>query len=216
MAKSNKQQLDELLGIMDELKASSGIEPEPPENPIPDDLPREGELMTPTVPKPSAPAPVTSEKEVKRRDPNDLEDADLNELIETQKNLEEIDSILTIAKNVMQHVYSVVTSTDILDAATIAAAAKLISETRGLVDRHLEIQKTQREFLNKIQMEEIKHRHQMELMEKKFELEQKRFQQKNPALNAPASGIPNPPPAQPGMKAYSNADLMKMINEGEK
>ena len=225
MAKSNKQQLDELLGILDEMKGGKAATPPPPPQPtIPDDLPESGteavSTTPPPVPKAMPPAdtvnvPKPQVPVVKHADDGMLlEQADNNEVLETQRNLAEIDNILDIAKNVMQHVYGVVTSTDILDAATIAAAAKLINETRGLVQEHLEIQRAQREFLNKIQMEEIKHRHQMELMEKKFELEQKRYQQKNPPVaNAPANNVQPVSQVPAGMKSYSSADLRKMLDQ---
>lgn len=243
MAKSSKQQLDELLGIMDELSKEQKAAP-PPKLPskaeqvgpatdiIPDDLPDSGtsqavgqgvnipspnssvQVSQPQVPQqsiipqqPQPPRPIDPTMNLMAKD-----DA---ELMATEKNLAEIDELIVVSKNVMSHVYGVVTSTDILDAATIAAAAKLISETRALIAEHLTIQKDERDYLNKVQMENIKHRHQMELMEKKFELEQKRFQQKNPALSAPANNVQPIAPASNGMKAYSSADLMKMISEDQ-
>lgn len=236
MAKSNKQQLDELLGILDEVKASSPQPPSTPASPkaetiIPDDLPESGSNLVagtvnltqpappapPATPTPPAPVTATPIPPAASVPPGemDLMQKDDAEIVATQKNLEQIDDLIVVSKNVMQHVYGVVTSTDILDAATIAAAAKLISETRALIAEHLTIQKDERDFLNKVQMEAIKHRHQMELMEKKFELEQKRFQQKNPAMNAPANNVQpmTPTPASNGMKAYSSADLRKMLED---
>ncbi len=246
MAKSSKQQLDELLGIMDELSKEQKATP-PPKLPskaeqvgstniIPDDLPDSGtsqavgqgvnvssssatpiQATQPQVPQQSImPQPPTQPP--RPADPTmNLMAKDDAELMATEKNLQEIDELIVVSKNVMQHVYGVVTSTDILDAATIAAAAKLISETRALIAEHLTIQKDERDYLNKVQMENIKHRHQMELMEKRFELEQKRFQQKNPPIaNAPVANVTTPQGAsQNGMKAYSSADLMKMISEDQ-
>lgn len=214
MAKTNKQQLDELLGIMDELsKKKTEPSPEPSQPIIPDDLPDSGteavSMQAGVQPEQTAPPP----QPVQVPPAQDMIAKDDAELMATEKNLQEIDELIVVSKNVMNHVYGVVTSTDILDAATISAAAKLISETRALIAEHLTIQKDERDYLNKVQMENIKHRHQMELMEKRFELEQKRFQQKNPALSAPANNVQ--PPAQPpnGMKAYSSADLRKMLEE---
>lgn len=214
MAKTNKQQLDELLGIMDELsKKKTEPSPEPSHPIIPDDLPDSGteavSMQAGVQPEQTAPPP----QPVQVPPAQDMIAKDDAELMATEKNLQEIDELIVVSKNVMNHVYGVVTSTDILDAATISAAAKLISETRALIAEHLTIQKDERDYLNKVQMENIKHRHQMELMEKRFELEQKRFQQKNPALSAPANNAQ--PPAQPpnGMKAYSSADLRKMLEE---
>ena len=227
--KSSKQQLDELLGILDDVKSSipqasstAVTASVPTEQLIPDDLPDSGTAAVsaaptpppaPTVPTP-APQQATPPTPVASQGLNVLEQDD-HELAQTQRNLAEIDELIVVSKNVMNHVYGVVTSTDILDAATIAAAAKLINETRALIAEHLTIQKDERDFLNKVQMEEIKHRHQMELMEKKFELEQKRFQQKNPAMNAPANNVQpmTPASASNGMKAYSSADLRKMLEE---
>lgn len=214
MAKTNKQQLDELLGIMDELsKKKTEPSPEPSQPIIPDDLPDSGteavSMQAGVQPEQAPPSP----QPVQIPPAQDMIAKDDAELMATEKNLQEIDELIVVSKNVMNHVYGVVTSTDILDAATISAAAKLISETRALIAEHLTIQKDERDYLNKVQMENIKHRHQMELMEKRFELEQKRFQQKNPAMNAPANNVQ--PPAQPpnGMKAYSSADLRKMLEE---
>ena len=242
MAKSSKQQLDELLGIMDELSKEQKATPPPklpskaeqvgpPADIIPDDLPNSGTSQAVgqgvNVPPPSAPIQATQPQMPQSIMPQQPQppqpiDPTMNlmakddaELMATEKNLAEIDELIVVSKNVMQHVYGVVTSTDILDAATIAAAAKLISETRALIAEHLTIQKDERDYLNKVQMENIKHRHQMELMEKKFELEQKRFQQKNPALSAPANNVQPVTPASNGMKAYSSADLMKMISEDQ-
>ena len=226
MAKSNKQQLDELLGILDEVKKTtpqdspSVVAPEVNDTTIPDDLPESGTSMmageTVNLPLPNqAPQVPTPPPATPSPTGIDLMQKDDNELMQTQRNLAEIDELIAVSKNVMSHVYGVVTSTDILDAATIAAAAKLINETRALIAEHLTIQKDERDFLNKVQMEEIKHRHQMELMEKKFELEQKRFQQKNPAMNAPANNVQpmTPTPASNGMKSYSSADLRKMLED---
>lgn len=213
MAKTNKQQLDELLGIMDELsKKKTEPSPEPSQPIIPDDLPDSGTeaVSMQAEVQPVQPSPA---KPVQQSSVGDLIAKDDAELMATEKNLQEIDELIVVSKNVMNHVYGVVTSTDILDAATISAAAKLISETRALIAEHLTIQKDERDYLNKVQMENIKHRHQMELMEKKFELEQKRFQQKNPALNAPANNVQPMTPASNGMKAYSSADLRKMIED---
>ena len=230
MPKTSKQQLDELLGILDDVKSTivpTNPPPAPPspEQVIPDDLPGSGtdsvqkaaSFTQQVVPAPAPGGQSTSIPQVQASSSDGLNimAKDDAELMATEKNLAEIDELIAVSKNVMSHVYGVVTSTDILDAATIAAAAKLINETRALIAEHLTIQKDERDFLNKVQMEEIKHRHQMELMEKKFELEQKRFQQKNPALNAPANNVQPVSPASNGMKAYSSADLMKMISEDQ-
>ena len=214
----NKQKLDELLGIVSEMQKAdpnefgnliNGITAE---NPIPDDIPEvvvaENKTLTPQQPivQNTADTQITTS-------PNSLERLDETESIQTQKSLSEIDSLIVVAKNVINHVYSVVTSSDILDAQTISAAANLIKETRALVQEHLEIQKSQRDFLNKIQMEEIKHQHQIQLMEKKFELERLRFQTKNPP--AANQNVPNSQPNQSnnGLKSYSSADMMRMLNE---
>lgn len=211
MAKSNKQQLDELLGIMDELSKKQDSSASAPVQPtIPDDLPESG---TNSVKSASLGQAFQSPVQKPLDESMNIMAKDDAELMATEKNLAEIDELIVVSKNVMQHVYGVVTSTDILDAATIAAAAKLISETRALIAEHLTIQKDERDYLNKVQMENIKHRHQMELMEKRFELEQKRFQQKNPALSAPANNVQPIAPASNGMKAYSSADLRKMLEQ---
>lgn len=204
MAKSNKQQLDELLGILEEVRGGTA-DPAPQQTVIPDDLPESGTTVVNNAPPPNMPP--------KKRDDLSINEKDDRELAETQRNLAQIDELIAVSKNVMQHVYGVVTSTDILDAATITAAAKLISETRALIAEHLTIQKDERDFLNKVQMESIKHRHQMELMEKKYELEQKRLQQKNPPLDAPMANVPTTQGATGGLKAYSSADMMRMLNE---
>ena len=153
---------------------------------------------------------------VSTREPDSLELLDESTTNNTLKSLNEVDSLIAIAKSVISHVYGVVTSSDILDASTLSAAAGLIRETRALVEQHLEVQKSERDFLNKMQMEELKHQHQLQLMEKKFELEKMKYQtQHPPEVNTNVSSVqPNKQPTgSDGLRSYSSADMMRMLDQ---
>jgi len=241
----NKQKLDELLGIVAEMQKADPVEfggmvGVIKAAAIPNDIPEQVEVENSTLTqeevdaqRPStkastkqntasaSPTPVqsTAAQQVPQQhqnfQPSPLERMDETEMVQTQKSLTEIDSLIEVAKQVITHVYTVVTSSDLLDAPTLTAAANLIKETRNLVQEHLEIQKSQRDFLNQIQMEQIKHQHQLELMEKKYELERLKFQAKNPPMAN--QNVPSQPPqggtGAGGLKSYSSADMMRMLDE---
>ena len=227
----NKRKLDELLGIASELASENGgiddyINGIGKENPIPNDIPgQEIDLNTVFDDKGNitqSPHDVIDklEEELTSKQ-NEIQDALTKQapggLQSVEMTMNEVDSLVDISKRLIQHVYSVITSADILDAATISAGASLIRETRGLIEKHLDVQKEQRNFINKIQLEELRHKHQIELMERRYELDAQKYQRQNPALDTHSTGssLSNQPSGGNGgnIKSYSTTDLMRMLDK---
>ena len=225
----NKRKLDELLGIATEMAKDGGVDEYidgiGKNNPIPMDLPgqeidlntvfnEQGELT-------QSPHDVldTLDKELESKEKevsNAIEKIGENGIQSVEITMSEVNSLVDIAKRLIQHVYAVVTSADILDSSTLTAAASLIRETKGLLEKHLQYQREHESFLGKMKLEELKHQHQMELMERKYELERMKYSKQNPAIDTIGSGgVVQDGGSNGGMKSYSSSDLMRMLDKKE-
>ena len=106
----------------------------------------------------------------------------------------------------IKHLYTNIISTDLIDPEIVQAAASFIETTRANISEYLEIYKERQKFFEKIQFEAIKHQHNLEILERKYELEAKRMSSSNSGiLSANAENL----------QVFDQTKLIRMLNDVE-
>jgi len=82
--------------------------------------------------------------------------------------LSEVSSLIDVSKGIIQKVYEYVVTSDLLDPEVISAGAKMIEAARIAVSDYVDMYKSQIQFFNQIQMEMIKHKNRLEILDHKL------------------------------------------------
>lgn len=123
-----------------------------------------------------------------------------------KKNLDNIDELVALSKNIIKHLYTNIVSTDLIDPEIIQAAASFIESTRANISEYLDIYKERQKFFEKIQFEAVKHQHNLEILERKYELEAKRNANANSGM---LSG------SAENLQVFDQTKLIRMLNDVE-
>jgi hypothetical protein len=99
-------------------------------------------------------------------------------------NLKGIDELITLSTNLIKHLYTNIVSTDLIDAEVVDSAANLIAATHDNVAEYITLYRDREQFYEKVQLALLKHRHNLEYLERKYELEEKLRKAKADALSA--------------------------------
>ena len=99
-------------------------------------------------------------------------------------NLKGIDELITLSTNLIKHLYTNIVSTDLIDAEVVDSAANLIAATHDNVAEYISLYRDREQFYEKVQLALLKHRHNLEYLERKYELEEKLRKAKADALSA--------------------------------
>lgn len=120
------------------------------------------------------------------------------------KNLDNINELIELSKNVIKHLYTNIISTDLIDPELIQAAASFIESTRANISEYLAIYKDRQKFYEKIHLEMLKHKNNLEILEKKYELEAKKLANGN-MLDGTAENL----------QSYDQTKLVKLLRDVE-
>jgi hypothetical protein len=110
-------------------------------------------------------------------------------------------------------VYGIISSCDVLDSETVGAAASLIGETRQLISEYTSLYKQRVKFFDNVKMETLKQQHRLELMERKYQLDEEKWNRQNtkPTEAEDITGKGGEVP--PGMVEAGSIDMLKLIQE---
>ncbi len=90
-------------------------------------------------------------------------------------NLKGIDELISISTNLIKHLYTNIISTDLIDPELVEAAANLIKATHDNITEYIGLYKDREKFYERIQLEMLKHKNNLELLNKKYELESRKM-----------------------------------------
>lgn len=115
-------------------------------------------------------------------------------------NLKGIDELISISTNLIKHLYTNIISTDLIDPELVEAAANLIKATHDNITEYIGLYKDREKFYERIQLEMLKHRNNLELLNKKYELESRK-------MSDPLSADPE------NLQTFDQDKIIKMLKD---
>lgn len=137
----------------------------------------------------------------------------IDNLINVENAFKSIEDLVDTTKTMISNVYGIISSCDVLDSETVAAAASLIGETRQLISEYTSLYKQRIKFFDNVKMEQLKQEHRLEFLERKHQLDMEKWnnQHSTPAQAEEVQGangtVPN------GMVESGAIDMLKLIQE---
>lgn len=155
-----------------------------------------------------------AQKQLQCADGNGSASGRIDNLINVENAFKSIEDLVDTTKQMIANVYGIISSCDVLDSETVAAAASLIGETRQLISEYTGLYKQRIKFFDNVKMEQLKQEHRIELLERKHQLEIEKMERKNstPAQAEDVTGKNNEE-VPPGMVQTSSVDVLKLIQE---
>ena len=80
----------------------------------------------------------------------------IDNLVNVESAFKSIEDLVDTTKNMIANVYNIISSCDVLDSETVAAAASLIGETRQLIAEYTSLYKQRIKFFDGVKMEMLK------------------------------------------------------------
>ena len=137
----------------------------------------------------------------------------IDNLINVENAFKSIEDLVDTTKTMISNVYGIISSCDVLDSETVAAAASLIGETRQLIAEYTSLYKQRIKFFDNVKMEQLKQEHRLELLERKHQLDMEKWnnQHSTPAqaeeVQSGNGTVPN------GMVESGAIDMLKLLQE---
>ena len=137
----------------------------------------------------------------------------IDNMVNVESAFKSIEDLVDTTKQMIGTVYSIISSCDVLDSETVSAAASLITSTKQLIAEYLGLYKQRVKFFDNVKMETLKQQHRLELMERKYQLDEEKWNRQNtrPAEAEEVTGQGGNVP--PGMVEASSVDMLKLLEE---
>ena len=147
------------------------------------------------------------------KDQNGSASVRIDNLINVEAAFKSIEDLVDTTKQMIGTVYSIISSCDVLDSETVSAAASLITSTKQLIAEYLGLYKQRVKFFDNVKMETLKQQHRLELMERKYQLDEEKWNRQNtkPTEAEDITGKGGEVP--PGMVEAGSVDMLKLIQE---
>ena len=137
----------------------------------------------------------------------------IDNMVNVESAFKSIEDLVDTTKQMIGTVYSIISSCDVLDSETVSAAASLITSTKQLIAEYLGLYKQRVKFFDNVKMETLKQRHRIELLERKAQLDEDRWNRQNTKpieAQEVSDGSSNVPP---GMVETGSVDMLKLLQE---
>ena len=137
----------------------------------------------------------------------------IDNLINVENAFKSIEDLVDTTKTMISNVYGIISSCDVLDSETVAAAASLIGETRQLIAEYTSLYKQRIKFFDSVKMEQLKQEHRLEFLERKHQLDMEKWnnQHSTPAQAEEVQGVNGTVPN--GMVESGAIDMLKLLQE---
>ena len=137
----------------------------------------------------------------------------IDNMVNVESAFKSIEDLVDTTKQMIGTVYSIISSCDVLDSETVSAAASLITSTKQLIAEYLGLYKQRVKFFDNVKMETLKQQHRLELMERKYQLDEEKWNRQNtkPTEAEDITGKGGEVP--PGMVEAGSVDMLKLIQE---
>lgn len=137
----------------------------------------------------------------------------IDNMVNVESAFKSIEDLVDTTKQMIGTVYSIISSCDVLDSETVSAAASLITSTKSLISEYLGLYKQRVKFFDNMKMETLKQQHRLELLEKKYQLDEEKWNRQNTKpvdvedITDKGGNVP------PGMVEAGSIDMLKLIQE---
>lgn len=121
-------------------------------------------------------------------------------------SLSEIKELITLSKGAIKHIYDSLVSSELVDSELAAALSKLMESSHLAIAEYIQLFKDRMTFYDKVRLEMLKFNQKKELMEMKHKLDMEKMEKKNEEGSIETKN----------MVSYSQEDITKMLNEVEK
>ena len=137
----------------------------------------------------------------------------IDNMVNGESAFKSIEDLVDTTKQMIGTVYSIISSCDVLDSETVSAAASLITSTKQLIAEYLGLYKQRVKFFDSVKMETLKQQHRIELLERKYQLDEAKWNMQNtkPAEAEDITGKSGNVP--PGMVEVGSVDVLKLLQE---
>ena len=147
------------------------------------------------------------------KDENGSASVRIDNLVNVESAFRSIEDLVDSTKQMIGTVYGIISSCDVLDSETVAAAASLIGETRQLISEYTSLYKQRIKFFDNVKMEQLKQEHRKELLDLKQKYDLEKMDRKN-STPAEAQEVPNGSGQVPnGMVEAGSIDMLKLLEE---
>ena len=136
----------------------------------------------------------------------------IDNLVNVENAFKSIEDLVDTTKQMIANVYGIISSCDVLDAETVAAAASLIGETRQLISEYTSLYKQRIKFFDNVKMEQLKQEHRLEVLERKYQLDMEKWNSQH-STPAEAEDVTNAKDVPPGMVESGAIDMLKLLQE---
>lgn len=128
-----------------------------------------------------------------------------SEICDISLSLNEIKQLIEISKDTIRHVYDALVSSDLVDSELVSAFAKLMESTKLTVGEYINLYKDRLNFYDKIRLETLKHKNDMEKIKYKHDLDMEKLNSKQ----VQTIDVSN------NEKSFSQEDIIKMLEEND-
>lgn len=155
----------------------------------------------------------TNQIQTALRDKDGSASVRIDNMVNVESAFKSIEDLVDTTKQMIGTVYSIISSCDVLDSETVSAAASLITSTKQLIAEYLGLYKQRVKFFDNVKMETLKQQHRLELMERKYQLDEEKWNRQNtkPTEAEDITGKGGDVP--PGMVEAGSVDMLKLLQE---
>ena len=155
----------------------------------------------------------TNQIQTALRDKDGSASVRIDNMVNVESAFKSIEDLVDTTKQMIGTVYSIISSCDVLDSETVSAAAALITSTKQLIAEYLGLYKQRVKFFDTMKLEMLKQQHRIELMERKYQLDQEKWNNQNskPVEAEDVTGGGGNVP--PGMVEAGSMDMLSLLKE---
>lgn len=135
-------------------------------------------------------------------DPNVIEKSGITESI--QKSLNDINDLVALSKQIIQHLYNDIVSSELVDSELIASTANFIQATHDNIKEYVELYRDRLKFFDTVKLEMIRHENRKNEIELKHKLDMEKIQASNPMNMVPEN-----------MKQFNSEDIVNALKNIE-
>ena len=140
------------------------------------------------------------DNQIQKYEQQGLTNADIYDI---SQNLTEIKELIEISKNTIRHVYDSLVSSELVDSELVSAFAKLMESTKLTVGEYITLYKDRLAFYDKVRLETLKHKNDMEKIKYKHDLDMEKLNSKVKTIDV----------SNNNSNAYTQEDIIKMLEE---
>lgn len=132
------------------------------------------------------------------QDQNSLKDSGVTDSI--QHSLNDINELVNLSKQIINHLYTDIVSSELVDAELVASTASFIQATHDNIKEYVELYRDRLKFFDTVKLEMIRHQNRKSEIELKHKLDMEKINAQNPI---------NTPPEN--MKRFSSEDVVNAL-----